>query len=254
MKVLIAIVTAACLIPVAASAQEWKAYPYPDAGFAIQFPAAPTVEMSTFKTAAGVSLPMTRYGVRQEGIVYSLSVVDYSSTNADSTATIAEAEKSFGTSGKVTVAIDARVNRSYGRELSVTGSNGSRSAVAIFFVNKHLFTLVGESLPPNAIQRSGDTVRFQESLQFTGENGGFGGFGGFGGRGGGPGQGRFRGAFNPQALTACNGKSVGDAVQLDGPGGPLPATCTLIARPNAPPNGPDAAPNAQSQPSSAPPR
>jgi hypothetical protein len=254
MKLLVAIVTAACFIPAAASAQEWKSYPYPDAGFAIQFPAAPTVEMSTFKTAAGVSLPMTRYSVRQEGIVYRLDVVDYSSTTAESTATIAEAEKSFGASGKVTVAIDARVNRSYGRELSVTGSNGSRSAVALFFVNKHLFTLVGESLPPNAIQRSGDTVRFQESLQFTGANGGFGGFGGFGGRGGGPGQRRFRGAFNPQALTVCNGKSVGDAVQIDGPGGPLAATCTLVARPNMPPNGPDEPPNPQGQPGSAPPR
>ncbi|HEV2703542.1 MAG TPA: hypothetical protein VGV09_18095 [Steroidobacteraceae bacterium] len=187
---------------------------------------------------------MTRYAVRQDAITYTLSVVDYSSTSADGTATIAEAEKSFGTSGKVTVAIDARVNRAYGRELSVTGANGSRSAIAIFFVNKHLFTLVGEALPPNAIRRSGDTVRFQESLQFTGENGGFGGFGGFGGRGGGPRQGRFRGAFNPQALTACNGKSVGDAVQINGPGGPLPATCTLVARPNAP----DAPPNPQGPP------
>jgi hypothetical protein len=241
--------TAACLIPVAAHAQDWKAYPYPDAGFAIQFPAAPTVEKSTFKTAAGVSLPMTRYVVRQEGTVYALSVVDYSSTGADGMATIAETEKSFGASGKVSVAIDARVNRAYGRELSVTGNNGSRSAVAIFFVDKHLFTLVGESLPPNAIQRSGDTVRFQESLQFTGANGGF---GGFGGRGGGPRQGRFRGAFNPQALTICNGKSVGDAVQLDGPVGPLPATCTLVARPNSPPGGPDGTPNPQGQQSSAP--
>lgn len=231
MKALVAILAAACLVPVTANAQEWKAYPYPDAGFAIQFPAVPTVEKSTFKSPAGVSLPMTRYSVRQEGIVYSLSVVDYSSTNADGTATIAEAEKSFGASGKVTVAIDARVNRSYGRELSVTGENGSRSVVAIFFVNKHLFTLIGESLPPNAIQRSGDTIRFQESLQFTGDNAGF---GGFGGRGGGPGQGRFRGAFNPQALTACNGKSVGDAVQIDGPRGPLAATCTLVARPQDP--------------------
>ncbi len=118
---------------------------------------------------------MTRYVLRQERIIYTLSIVDYSTTNADSTSTIAEAEKSFGASGKVTVAIDARVNRSYGRELSVTGANGSRSAVAIFFVNKHLFILVGESLPPDALQNSGNAIRFQESLQFTGANGGFGG-------------------------------------------------------------------------------
>ncbi|MGC1459259.1 MAG: hypothetical protein WA825_13380 [Steroidobacteraceae bacterium] len=235
MKALVAILLVACLLPIAASAQEWKAYPYPEAGFSIQFPASPTVEKSTFKSSAGVSLPMTTYAVRQDRIVYTLSVVDYSSTTADAMSTIAETEKSFGASGKVTVAIDARVNRSFGRELSVTGTDGSRSVVAIFFVDKHLFTLVGEALPPNAIERSGDAIRFQESLQFTGDNGGFGGFGGFGGRGPGAGGGRFRGAFNPQALTACSGKSVGDTVQLDGPGGQVAAICTLVARPVAPP-------------------
>ncbi|HTC50899.1 MAG TPA: hypothetical protein VK700_03080 [Steroidobacteraceae bacterium] len=250
MKALAAIVLAACLMPITADAQEWKVYPYPDAGFSIQFPAPPTVDKLTSRSSAGVSLPMIRYSVRQDRIDYTLSVVDYSSTTADAMTTIAEAEKSFGASGKVTVAIDARVNRSYGRELSVTGANGSRSAVAIFFVNKHLFTLVGESLPPDAIQRSGDTVRFQESLQFTGENGGFGGFRGFGG----PGGGRFRGGFNPQAQSACVGKSTGDSVQLDTPNGPVPATCTLIARPNPPPNAPNGAPGPEVPQSSAPAR
>jgi hypothetical protein len=233
MKAMVAMLLAAWLTCGAAATQEWKAYPYPDVGFAIQFPAPPTVEKSTSRTSAGVSLPMTRYTVRQDRSVYTLSVVDFSSTNADAMSTIAETEKSMGASGKVTVAIDARVNRSYGRELSINGADGSRSAVAIFFVNKHLYTLVGESLPPNAIERSGDAIRFQESLQFTGDNGGAGGFGRFGGGGG-----RFRGGLNPQALTACTGKSVGEAVQLDTPGGTVPATCTLIARPNAPPAGP----------------
>jgi hypothetical protein len=233
MKGTVAIVMAALLTPVAAVAQEWKSYPYPDPGFAIQFPSPPTVDPGTFKTAAGVSLPMTRYSVRQDHSIYTVNVVDYSTTTADAMSTIAEAEKSFGTTGKVTVAIDARVNRSFGRELSVTGNDGSRSAVAIFFVNKHLYTLVGRSLPPTAIEKSGDSIRFQESLNFIGANGGFGG--GFGG----PGGGRGRGGFNPQAQSACVGKAAGDAVQLDTPGGPVAATCTLVARPNMPPNGPN---------------
>ncbi len=216
------------LMPVMGFAQEWKAYPYPDAEFTIQFPATPTVEKGTFKSSAGVALPLTKYSARQDHGVYTLNVVDYSSIAADGMATIAEAEKSFGAMGKVTVAIDARVNRSFGRELSVTGPDGSRSAVAIFFVNKHLFTLVGESLPPDAIQRTGDSVRFQESLNFTGDTGG-GGFGRFGGRGG--------GRFNPQAQAACAGKTIGDAVQLNGPGGTVAATCALVARPNQPPGG-----------------
>src|SRR5215469_9900868 len=186
MKATVATLILASLTPLAAVAQEWKVYPYPEAGFAVQFPVEPAVEKGTFKTSAGSSLPMTRYVARQERSVYKLEVVDYSTLNADGATTIAETEKSFGASGKVTVATDARVNREFGRELSVNGADGSRSAVAIFFVNRHLFVLVGQSLPPNAIARSGDAVRFQESLQFIGGNGGFGPFGG-------PGGGRFRG-------------------------------------------------------------
>ncbi|HTY93130.1 MAG TPA: hypothetical protein VMC02_04545 [Steroidobacteraceae bacterium] len=233
MKGFSVIVIAALVTPVAALAADWTVYSYPEAGFSIQFPASPTVEKSTIRTSAGVSLPKTRYVVRQDRIVYQLDVVDYSSTDADATNTISETEKSFGAAGKVTVAIDARVNRSFGRELSVNGNDASRSAVAIFFVNKHLFTLVGQALAPNAIEKSGDAIRFQESLQFTGANGGFGGFGGFGG----PGGGRFRGG-NPQSFAACQGKSIGEKVQLNGPEGPVSATCTLFARPDAPPPAP----------------
>jgi hypothetical protein len=202
---------------------------------------------------------MTRYAVRQDRIIYSLSVVNYSSTNADGLSTIAETQRSIGASGKVTEASGARVNGSFGRELSVTGTDGSRSAIAIFFVNKRLYTLVGQALPPNAIEKSDDATRFQESLQFINDDGGF--FGLFGrannansahsaisannsarsasaGRSGDAGEDRLRDAHNPHADATCAGKSAGDAVQLQTPGGPVSATCTLVARPNLPPTDP----------------
>lgn len=178
----ITILIAACLLPAAAMAQEWQVYRYPEAGFAIQFPAEPSVKKGTFTTPSGVPLPMTSYVARQDGIVYTVKVVDFSSVNAEATKTIADTEKSFGASGKVNVAINARVNRNHGRELSVTGADGSRSSIAIFFAGRHLFIVVGESLPPNAIARSGDAVRFEESLQFMGDYGGFGRLGAFGRR------------------------------------------------------------------------
>jgi hypothetical protein len=223
------------LLPASAMAQDWKAYSYPTAGFAVQFPLDPTVQTGTFTTATGVALPMTRYEARQDRVVFSVDVIDFSSTHPDANRTIADAEKAVGMTGKVTVAIDARVNREFGRELSVNGADGSRSAIALFFVDGHLFKLEGKSLPPDAIARSGDTTRFEESLQFIGANGGFGGFGGFGG--GRFGRGRGGGAFNPQAVSACQGKAAGDSVQLQTPRGTVTATCTLIARPNGPPPG-----------------
>ncbi len=177
------LILALAMAPAAATAQDWKAYPYPSPGFSVQFPAPPTVEQDTFRTAAGAALPMTRYLVRQDGIVFSVEVVDYSGAQADKLATIAEAEKSFGASGKVTVAIDARINREFGRELSVAGDDGSRSTVAIFFVSQHLVELVAKALPPNPLAKSADAIQFQQSLQFTGPAELLGGLDHYSGRG-----------------------------------------------------------------------
>ena len=178
------LILASAMAPAAATAQDWKAYPYPSPGFAVQFPAPPSVEQDTFKTAAGQALPLTRYVLRQDGIVFSVEVIDFSGAQPNSLATIAEAEKSFGMNGKVTVAIDARINREFGRELSVTGDDGSRSTVAIFFVSQHLVELVAKALTPNPLAKSADAIQFQQSLQFIGPNELLGGLNHYSGRGG----------------------------------------------------------------------
>ena len=179
------------MAPAGAMAQEWKAYSYPSPGFAVQFPAPPDIEQDSFKgfpgkDIPGQALPMTRYLLRENGIVFSLEVIDFSATQADSLETIAEAEKSFGTAGKVTVAIDSRINREFGRELSVAGDDGSRSTVAIFFVSRRLVELVAKALPPNPLAKSADAIQFQQSLQFVGPNEALGGLDHHSGRGAAP--------------------------------------------------------------------
>ena len=283
MKAIIAMLMAGLLVPAAAVAQEWQPYTYPDPGFAIQFPGVPAVQRGTIKNATGVSLPMTRYAVRAAHITYTLSVVNYASTNADALSTIAETERSLAESGKVTAASGARIGRNFGRRMNLSGTDGSRSAIAIFFVNRHLYTVVGQALAPNADEESGDAGRFQQSLRFPEDasSGGFfglfggggsdsdsSGYGGSGGSGGssgssgssgsgssggsggsagassaiGAGEGRARVAGIPHADATCAGKSPGDPVQLQTPGGPVAATCFLVARPNPPPSAPPNAP------------
>ena len=183
------LILALAMAPAAALAQAWKAYAYPSPGFAVQFPAPPDVEQDTFKGFPGGPLPMTRYVLRQEGVVFSVEVTDFPTTQPDGLSVIAEAEKRFGTQGKVTVAIDARINREFGRELSVVGDDGSRSTVAIFFVSRHLVELVAKALPPNPLARSADAIQFQQSLQFIGPNEALGGLNHYGGPGA-PGVGR----------------------------------------------------------------
>jgi hypothetical protein len=228
MKAIVAIVLAGLLMPIAADAQEWRTYNFPDSGFTIDFPTAPAVETGTIKDATGVSLPMTRYAARQDRIDYTLSVVDYSRTNADALTTIIQTERSLNASGKVTAATGARVDRNFGRALTLNGTDGSRSAIAIFFVDKHLYTVVGQALPPNASDEMSDAIRFQESLRFPKDSGGFGFL--FAGTG----KARSKSASIAPADAPCTGKSAGDAVQLQTPRGPVAATCTLVARPNTP--------------------
>jgi hypothetical protein len=247
----------------AAHAQQWQTYTYPNPGFAIQFPGSPEVQTTQFRNAVGVTLPLTQYVVRQDGVQYTLSVVNYSSTNADALSIIGATARSFSAQGKVSSNTGARVDGSSGRELTLTGSDGSRSDIAIFFVNHHLYTAVGQALPPNPLQRSADTARFQRSLQFLGDVSSlrrlFGGGdrtssdapaspvstlssnangvtagAGTGDRDGGE---RVKTVANQSADAACAGKSAGDVVRLQTPAGPVPATCTLTARPNPPSGG-----------------
>jgi hypothetical protein len=231
---------AGALAPLPALAQTWQEYAYRDAGFAFQAPAKPVVTTGAYPAPGGISAPATIYTARLGNVVYAMTVADFSSIPIDDKAAIADAEKTIGSTGKVTISVDARIDRDYGRELSVSGADGSRSAVAIFFVNRHLYELVGRSLAPDAAAGSGNTIRFQQSLSFGGRGGGpsdGGGPGGIfrrGGRGGGRGPGR-GGGPNPQAQAACVGKKAGDMVSITTPQGQTPATCVLVARPDWPP-------------------
>ena len=133
MKGTIAILLAMTLAPVAAVAQEWRTYSYPQPGFSIQFPADPAVQTGTVRNSTGVSLPMTRYSAARDGVTVRWSFVDYTSTNADSLNTIAQnsAVPERHGQGKRR---DRRPHQSGRRTaLDITAADGSRSAIAIFF-------------------------------------------------------------------------------------------------------------------------
>src|SRR5262249_42562100 len=57
-----------------------------------------------------------------------------------------------------------RINRIYGRQLSVLGPDGSRWMAAVFDYNGRLYQIEGKS-PPGA--PTSDIIRFQQSLRFT---------------------------------------------------------------------------------------
>ena len=232
----------ALLAPLPAAAQAWKAYAYGDTGFAMQLPDQPTIAKTEFKPPDGAAVPATSYVLRAPDIIYSMTVADFTGRPMQEQAALQMAEKALAATGEVKLDVQERVDRHFGKQMSVVGADGARSTISIFYVNNRLYELVGKSLPPDPAAGSGKAIRFQQSLEFVGlgdeagrpENRG--GGRGFGGPGAGPGDGR-RGPPPPEAFEACKGKAAGDAVQFTTPRGTVAASCAdtpqgLAARPN----------------------
>ena len=155
--------------PAAALAQAWQDYPFPDAGFAVHFPARPEVTKGAYRRGDGTSVPATIYSARAENMIYTITVADFSKTAVKSDAAIAEAEKLAIGDGKVRAVVDARINSQYGRELSLKRKDGSVSMLAIFFFKNRLYQLDGKAMPPDADGGATYAMRFQQSLQFNGD-------------------------------------------------------------------------------------
>jgi hypothetical protein len=194
---------------------------------------------------------MTTYSLKEPDMVYTMSVAGFrqSADNGGGEANIAEAAAAWKKRGEVLAEETARVDRNFGRVMSLAFKDGSRSHVSVFFVNGKLYQLEGKALPPNAALTINKAMRFEQSLEFIGlgagqfrpENQPL-GRRPFAGGPGGPGQGGPPRRPPPQAFAACSGHALGDAVKLTVPVGEVDATCIqtpegIAARPNRPPPG-----------------
>lgn len=147
-----------------ADAQTWREYRY--SGFAVQFPAEPVIESGTYATAEGTSGEARIYTARQDGALYRVTVADLSRSRVNEDQALSEAIGHLTASSEVVVDVPHRVNRVLGRQLSIVGHDGSRTAIALFYRNRRLYLIEGTILPTNDDMMSSDGVRFQQSLRF----------------------------------------------------------------------------------------
>jgi hypothetical protein len=210
-------------------AQTWREYAYPELGFSAQFPVQPTVAEGQYK-AGGLTAPAKLYTAHQGAADYSITVADLSASSIGKDAAIAGAARTFAALGAVKIDVIERIDREYGRELTVVGQDGSHTATAIFYVNQKLYVLAGRSDELSAPL----AVRFQQSLQFVDAEGKPPRRPEDGPAPGGPGL----GPPPPQAFADCRGKREGAAVRHTTPRGDVvAATCIqtpegLAARPD----------------------
>jgi len=147
-----------------AAAQSWKEYSDAAYSFAINFPADPKIETTSYQVADGRSVPARVYSVHQKNGVFQVTVAELANTALNEAAVIAHAIRKLSESGEVKINIPHRVYQVYGRQLSVLGADGSRAMVALFDYKGRFYQIEAETLPGGS---DIDMIRFQQSLNFT---------------------------------------------------------------------------------------
>jgi hypothetical protein len=150
-----------------AAAQTWQEYSYPDQSFSISFPAAPRIETTVVKVTDDRAVGARVYSVRRDDAEFKVTVADVGDIGVEEKVVIDHAIKALSDGGEVKVNIPHRINRVFGRQLSVLRGDGSRTSAALFDFNGRLYRIEGTSLP-TGVDATADAIRFVQSLVFTG--------------------------------------------------------------------------------------
>jgi hypothetical protein len=148
-----------------AVAQNWQEYSYPDQFFTAAFPADPQMETTTYQVAADRSVEAHVYSVYQDTALFKVTIAEVADTGLEESAVIDHAIKTLSEGGEVKVNIPHRVNRVFGRQLSIAGPNDIRSMVAVFDYKGRLYQIEGRSV---STENDAVAIRFVQSLVFTG--------------------------------------------------------------------------------------
>ena len=163
---LIVFILAALLCGGPAVAQNWQEYSYPDQFFTVAFPADPQTETTTYQVADDRSVEAHVYAVYQDTAVFKVTVAEVADTGLEESAAIDHAIRTLSEGGEVKVNIPHRVNRVFGRQLSIVGADGVRSMAAVFDYKGRLYQIEGRSVSTE--NGAAAAIRFVQSLVFTG--------------------------------------------------------------------------------------
>jgi hypothetical protein len=150
-----------------AAAQNWQEYSYPDYSFRVSFPADPQTETTTYSITDDRMVEAHVYAVHRNNAEFKVTVAELSDSGLTETAVIDHAIRTLSEGGEVKVNIPHRINRVFGRQLSILQGDGSRTAAALFDYNGRLYQIEGKSLSAGN-DATADAIRFVQSLIFTG--------------------------------------------------------------------------------------
>jgi hypothetical protein len=145
----------------------WHAYISHPLGFAFAAPGELKLEKGIYRSAVAGPRETIEYRFADDNIEYRAVVIDMRD-KADNAATLlGEAEYLFQEDKKLLMDAFGRVDRQYGRKLTIDlPKNGGRASAAFYFVNGRIVSLQATVLPANGDYDTPEMGRFVDSLTF----------------------------------------------------------------------------------------
>jgi hypothetical protein len=164
----LAILVSAALTAMTAPAMAaWHGYISHPMGFAFAAPGELKVEKGTYRGAVAGPRDTVVYRFVDDDIEYKVVVVDMSDRANDAANLLGEAAYIFQEDKKVLMDTFGRVDRQYGRKLTIDlPDNAGRATAAFYFINGRIISLQATVLPANGDYDTPDMGRFVDSITF----------------------------------------------------------------------------------------
>ncbi len=145
----------------------WRGYISHPLGFAFAAPGELKVEKGTYRSAVAGAHDTLVYRFLDDNIEYKAVVVDLTDKANDAATLLGEAEYLFQEGNKLLMDAFGRVDRQFGRKLTIDlPNNGGRATAAFYFINGRIVSLQATVLPANGDYDSPETGRFIDSISF----------------------------------------------------------------------------------------
>ena len=145
----------------------WRGYISHPLGFAFAAPGDLKVEKGTYRGAVAGARDTLVYRFIDDDIEYKAVVIDMSDKANDAATLLGEAEYNFQEGKKVLMDTFGRVDRQFGRKLTIDlPNNAGRASAAFYFINGRIVSLQATVLPANGDYDTPEMARFVDSITF----------------------------------------------------------------------------------------
>jgi hypothetical protein len=187
MRLIAALVLGLTVWAAAPAEAAWHQYINQEAGFGVDVPSDPTLSMATYKTGIAGTVPSTVFTTSENGVIFTVTVVDFSNRLLETASLLQEAiyiaSRDLNILSDSLCRAEAGKRAVYGRRITEDRPDGARSTKVLYLTKGKLY--IFQSLVPKGGDFGSPVAgRFVDSVIFN--LGGPGGPGGQGGAGAAP--------------------------------------------------------------------